>query len=63
MPLRWIFVFSAADRVRHSLLTVYSLDELSHVLTQCFAARPLTLSMTVKGMGAALLLVTVDGHK
>lgn len=36
------------------------LDELSHVLTQCFTARPLTLSMTVERMGAGMLLMTVD---
>lgn len=36
------------------------LDELSHVLTQCFTARPLTLSVTVERMGAGMLLMTVD---
>lgn len=35
------------------------LDELSHILTECFTARPFTLSMPVKGMGTGMLLVTV----
>ena len=35
------------------------LDELSHVLTQCFTARPFTLPMPVEGMGAGMLLMTV----
>lgn len=36
------------------------LDELSHVLTQCFTARPLALSVAVEGVGAGMLLVTVE---
>lgn len=36
------------------------LDELSYVLTQCFTARPLTLSMAIEGMGASVLLMTVE---
>lgn len=35
-----------------------SLDELSHVLTQCFTARPLALPVAVEWMGAGVLLVT-----
>lgn len=35
------------------------LDELSHVLTQCFTARPLALPVAVERMGAGVLLVTV----
>lgn len=47
------------------LCTVYGkvvnlLNELPHVLTECFTARPLTLSMTVERMGAGMLLVTAD---
>lgn len=38
------------------------LDELSHVLTQCFTARPLTLSMAVERMGAGMLLMTAERH-
>lgn len=36
------------------------LDELSHVLTQCFTARPLALSMAVERMGAGMLLMAVE---
>lgn len=35
------------------------LDELSHVLTQCFTARPLALAVAVERVGAGVLLVTV----
>lgn len=41
-------------------VVVFLLDELSHVLTQCFTARPLTLSMAVERMGAGMFLMTVD---
>lgn len=41
---------------------VHLLDELSHVLTQCFTARPFTLSMAVQRMGAGMFLMTVDKH-
>lgn len=46
--------------ISYGFVAVDLLDELSHVLAQCFAARPLTLSMTVERMGACMLLVTVD---
>lgn len=39
------------------------LDELSHVLTQCFTARPLALSMPVERMGAGMLLMTVTRER
>lgn len=41
------------------------LDELSHVLTQCFTAGPLALSVAVERVGAGMLLVTVkrDFHE
>lgn len=39
-----------------------SLDELSHVLTQCFTARPLALPVAVEWMGAGVLLVTAGRH-
>lgn len=39
---------------------VYSLDELSHVLAQCFTTGPLALAVAVEGMGAGVLLVTVE---
>lgn len=36
------------------------LDELSHVLTQCFTAGPLALSVAVERVGAGMLLMTVE---
>lgn len=44
-------------------VAVNLLDELSHVLTQCFTARPLTLSMAVERMGAGMLLMTVGRER
>lgn len=46
------------------LISVFNLlDELSHVLAQCFTARPLTFSMPIKRMGASMLLMTVQKDK
>lgn len=44
-------------------VVVNLLDELSHVLTQCFTARPLTLSMAIERMGAGMFLMTVDRER
>lgn len=44
-------------------VVVNLLDELSHVLTQCFTAGPLTLSMAVERMGAGMLLMTVGRER
>lgn len=41
----------------------YSLDELSHVITQRLAARPFTLSMAIERMGTCMLLVAGRGRE
>lgn len=43
-------------------MVVNSLDELPHVLTQCFTTRPFTLSVAVEGMRAGMFFMTVDRH-
>lgn len=47
-------VFNKVDHFgRHDLL-----NELSHVLTQCFTARPFALSMSIERVRASMLLMT-----
>ena len=59
--IMWCIIFT--HHISYVWALVNLLDELAHVLTQCFTARPLTLSVAIEWMGAGMLLVTVGRHR